>query len=77
MNLRAKKGTEGLGTLVRNSEDLSEARNLVIIALVLVFGIGGMQFGIGEFTLKGIGLSAITAILLNIVLLRSKPKTEQ
>ena len=67
----------GINTLVRNSEDLSEARNLVIIALVLVFGIGGMQFGIGEFTLKGIGLSAITAILLNIVLPRSKPKTEQ
>lgn len=63
--------------MVRNSEDLSEARNLVIIALVLVFGIGGMQFGIGEFTLKGIGLSAITAILLNIVLPRSKPKTER
>jgi len=66
----------GINTLVRNSEDLSEARNLVIIALVLVFGIGGMQFGIGEFTLKGIGLSAITAILLNIVLPRGKPKTD-
>ncbi|MCB1762084.1 MAG: uracil-xanthine permease [Gammaproteobacteria bacterium] len=61
----------GMNTLVRNKESLSEPRNLVIIALVLVFGIGGMQFGIGEFTLKGIGLSAITAILLNILLPRS------
>ncbi|MCP3867661.1 MAG: uracil-xanthine permease [Gammaproteobacteria bacterium] len=67
----------GMNTLVRESEDLSEARNLVIISLVLVFGIGGMQFGIGEFTLKGIGLSAITAIVLNIVLPRSKPEPEQ
>jgi len=61
----------GMNTLVRNKSDLSEPRNLVIIALVLVFGVGGMQFGIGEFTLKGIGLSAITAILLNIILPKS------
>jgi len=62
----------GMNTLVRNREDLSEARNLVIIALVLVFGVGGMQFGIGEFTLKGIGLAAITAIVLNLILPRGK-----
>ncbi|MCB1761252.1 MAG: uracil-xanthine permease [Gammaproteobacteria bacterium] len=61
----------GMNTLVRNSQDLSEPRNLVIIALVLVFGVGGMQFDIGEFTLKGIGLAAITAILLNILLPQS------
>jgi len=62
----------GMNTLVRNADDLSEARNLVIIALVLVFGVGGMQFGIGEFTLKGIGLAAITAIVLNIILPHTK-----
>ncbi len=58
----------GMNTLVRAREDLSLPRNMIIIALVLVFGLGGMQFGIGEFTLKGIGLSAVLAILLNIVL---------
>jgi len=62
----------GMNTLVRNKADLSQPRNLVIIALVLVFGVGGMQFGIGEFTLKGIGLSAITAVILNAVLPRPK-----
>jgi len=58
----------GMNTLVRAREDLSLPRNMIIIALVLVFGLGGMQFGIGEFTLKGIGLSAVLAIILNIVL---------
>jgi uracil permease len=67
----------GMNTLVRNSQDLSEPRNLVIIALVLVFGVGGMQFGIGEFTLKGIGLSAITAILLNILLPRTRSEQDR
>ena len=66
----------GMNTLVRAKQDLSESRNLVIISLVLVFGIGGMSFGVGEFTLKGIGLAAITAILLNIILPRDKKENQ-
>lgn len=62
----------GMNSLVRSRENLTDPRNLIIIALVLVFGVGGMQFGFGEFTLKGIGLSAVTAILLNVFLPRSK-----
>jgi uracil permease len=58
----------GLNTLVKEGRDLSEPRNLVIVSLTLVFGIGGMQVGVGEFTLKGIALSAILAIVLNLVL---------
>ncbi|GAA0402252.1 uracil-xanthine permease family protein [Cocleimonas flava] len=62
----------GMNTLVRARLDLSQSRNMIIIALVLVFGLGGMQFGLGEFTLKGIGLSAVLAIVLNIILPKEK-----
>ncbi len=62
----------GMNTLVRAKEDLSLPRNMIIIALVLVFGLGGMHVGLGEFTLKGIGLSAILAIILNLILPRNK-----
>ncbi|MGA8279309.1 MAG: uracil-xanthine permease family protein, partial [Desulfobacterales bacterium] len=41
----------GLNTLVRAGEDLTEARNMIIVAVILVFGIGGMTL----FTLGGIG----------------------
>ena len=58
----------GLNALVKDGRDLSEPRNMVIVSLTLVFGIGGMQLGIGEFTLKGIALAAILAIVLNLVL---------
>jgi uracil permease len=34
----------GLNTMVKAGDDLTEARNLSIIALILVFGIGGMSF---------------------------------
>ncbi len=58
----------GLNTLVKSGDDLMESRNLSIVALILVFGIGGMSFSAGEFTLQGIGLAGILGVLLNIVL---------
>jgi len=58
----------GLSTLIRHQVDLSEARNLIIVSVTLVFGIGGMMIGYGEFSLSGISLCAIIALALNLVL---------
>lgn len=65
----------GLNTLVKAGEDLTEARNLSIVALILVFGIGGMTFSVSDFTLKGIGLAGIAGVVLNLVLPRSISKS--
>ena len=58
----------GLNTLVKAGDDLTEARNLSIVALILVFGIGGMSFSLGKFTLGGIGLAGISGVVLNLIL---------
>ena len=58
----------GLNTLIRNQVDLSEARSLIIVSVTLVFGIGGMVLGNGDFALSGISLCALVAMLLNLVL---------
>jgi len=58
----------GLNTLVKSGEDLTEARNLSIVAIILVFGIGGMTL----FTLGGIGLAGIVGVILNLVLPNKK-----
>lgn len=58
----------GLNTLIRHQIDLSESRNLVIVSVTLVFGIGGMVVGAGELSLKGISLCGIVAIVLNLLL---------
>ncbi|WP_312243632.1 uracil-xanthine permease family protein [Stutzerimonas nitrititolerans] len=58
----------GLSTLIRHQVDLSEARNLIIVSVTLVFGIGGMMIGYGDFSLSGISLCAIIALVLNLVL---------
>lgn len=58
----------GLNTLIRHQVDMSESRNLVIVSVTLVFGIGGMTVGNGEIGLEGIALCGIVAILLNLLL---------
>ncbi|WP_296265663.1 uracil-xanthine permease family protein [Pseudomonas sp. UBA6562] len=62
----------GMNTLIRHKIDLAEARNLVIVSVTLVFGIGGVLIGSGDgpddWGLKGIALCAVVAIALNLIL---------
>ena len=58
----------GLNTLIKAQVDLGKPRNLVIVSIVLVFGIGDLALTVGGFTLKGVSLCAITAVLLNVIL---------
>jgi uracil permease len=62
----------GLNSLVRAGDDLMEPRNMCIVSLILVTGIGGMAFSAGEFTVKGIGLAGILGVLLNLILPQSR-----
>ncbi len=58
----------GLNTLVQVQENFVASRNLSIIALILVSGIGGMTIKFGTFELSGIGLAGVLGVLLNLVL---------
>lgn len=62
----------GIKTLATANIDFDCPRNLAIIAIILVFSIGGMQFDMGIMSLSGIGLGAITGIVLNLVLPQAK-----
>lgn len=63
----------GLNTLARSKIDLTQARNLVIVSLVLICGIGGMKLSAGSFTIEKIGLAGVLGLVLNLVL----PRTSQ
>lgn len=58
----------GLNTLIKAKVDMAQQRNLVIVATTLVFGIGGMSIGSGGFSMQGVSLCGIVAIVLNLVL---------
>ena len=58
----------GMNTLIKAKVDMAAQRNLVIVATVLVFGIGGMAIGEGAMSLQGVSLCGVVAIILNLVL---------
>ncbi len=58
----------GLKTLIESKVDLMEPRNLVIISVVLTAGIGALELKIGSFSLVGVGLCSVLAIVLNLIL---------
>ena len=58
----------GMNTLIRNQVDLSQARNLCIVSVTLVFGIGGLVIGNESVSLQGISLCGVVAIILNLIL---------
>lgn len=58
----------GISTLTRANVDFNCPRNLIIVSMILVFSIGGMTFNFGGVPFSGIGLGAITGIILNLVL---------
>jgi len=58
----------GISTLTRANIDFNCPRNLIIVSMILVFSIGGMTFNFGGVPFSGIGLGAITGIILNLVL---------
>ncbi len=61
----------GLRTLVTNQVDFSNSRNLLIVSIMLVVGIGGAAVPINPdsgFFLQGYGLTAVIGIILNKVL---------
>lgn len=58
----------GINNLVQSGRDLMQPRNLIIVAVILIFGVGGLALEAGEFALEGIGLCGIVGVLLNLVL---------
>ena len=61
----------GLSTLVRSGDDLLKPRNLVIVSLVLVSGLGGMELDMGFVMLSGVSLAGVFGVVLNVILPRA------
>ncbi len=62
----------GINTLVKSGQDLTTPRNLIIVAVILVCGIGGMKFTAGSFAIEKIGLAGVLGLLLNLILPHEK-----
>jgi uracil permease len=58
----------GIKCLLKVQSELMEFRNVLIVLLILVTGIGGITFSAGAFALKGVSLATLTGVILNLIL---------
>ena len=65
----------GLKTIMNNKVDLENNKNLIILSVVLTVGVGGIALGLES--LKGVSLSMILGVILNLILVEKKPKPKQ
>ena len=60
--------SNGLKVLIKERVDFAQMRNLIIASAMLVLGLGGAMLKLGPVTLSGTALSAMTGIILNLIL---------
>lgn len=58
----------GMQMLVKHEVDMANPKNMIIVALIFVFAIGGMIIDLEFVRFSGIGLGAIVGIVLNLAL---------
>jgi len=66
----------GINCLLKARLKLMEFKNMLIVVLILVCGIGGITFSVGAFTLKGVALATLVGVFLNRVLPDKKTPNE-
>jgi len=70
--------SNGVKVLIRAKVNLGQPRNLIIVATILVIGLGGAVIPINDaISLEGMSLAALAGIVLNLLLPRVKTTEEE
>jgi uracil permease len=62
----------GLKVLFDNRVNLGSMRNIIIVASMLVIGLGNAKINFSSFSIYGLSLAALVGILLNFILPQEK-----
>ena len=62
----------GVKVLIRDKTDLGNMKNLIIVSVMLVIGLGGAILTLGTLSLAGMSLAALVGMTLNQVLPEQK-----
>ncbi len=58
----------GIKSITDSTTDLNKTKNMIIVGVMLIIGVGGAIITAGTFSLAGVGLASVTGIILNFVL---------
>lgn len=61
-------GANGLKVLKNSNTDLNKTRNIIIVSIMIVIGLGGSLIRFGAFEMPAMGIAAILGIVLNLIL---------
>jgi len=62
----------GLKVLIESQVNLAAMRNIIIVASMLVIGLGNAKITFSQFQIYGLALAAVVGILLNLILPKEK-----
>ncbi|WP_409343283.1 uracil permease [Paenibacillus sp. MBLB4367] len=60
-------GVSGIRILVESKVDYSKPSNMILTSVVLVIGLSGTTFAWGNFSMKGMALATVVAIVLSLL----------
>ncbi|SFI19515.1 uracil permease [Tindallia magadiensis] len=58
----------GVRTVVENKVNFMKSRNLIVASVILVLGVGGVGFQIGDIEFSSMVIAAVSGVLLNLIL---------
>ena len=58
----------GVRTVVENKVNFTNSRNLIVASVILVLGVGGVGFEIGDINFSAMVIAAVAGVLLNLIL---------
>ncbi|NPA45486.1 MAG: uracil-xanthine permease [Chlorobi bacterium] len=58
----------GIKNMIDAKVDFTNPKIIIVSSVMLVLGLGGAVFELGEFKIEGLGLAAIIGILLNLII---------
>ncbi|MGM0640568.1 MAG: uracil-xanthine permease family protein [Thermotogota bacterium] len=66
----------GIRTLVNEKVDLTNSKNLSIVSLMLILGLGGASIKFGNVEFQGVALAAIVGLIANLIIPNMKKKNK-
>lgn len=58
----------GVRTVVENRVNFTKSRNLIVASVILVLGVGGVGFEIGDIEFSALVIAAVSGVVLNLIL---------
>lgn len=58
----------GVRTVVENKVNFTNSRNLIVASVILVLGVGGVSFQIGDIEFSSMVIAAVSGVVLNLIL---------